>query len=110
MCIARIDDEFKKGQAMTDSYNDRQTSDSRDSNAKDASQTSGSREESMKESGDDVFGENARRDRKASSQADGSKSGEQDPASSGTTPLSGDTADSNDRQGPGGVEGTGSNT
>ena len=95
---------------MTDRYNDRQTSDSRESNAKDASQTSGNREESMKESGDDAFGENARRDRKSSSQADGSKSGEQDPASSGTTPMSGETADSNDRQSPGGVEGTSGNT
>lgn len=100
----------KKGQAMTDSYNDRQTSDSRDPNAKDASQTSGNREESMKDSDSDAFGENPKSDRKASGQADGAKSGELDPASSGTAPLAGDTSDSNDRQSPGGVEGASGNT
>lgn len=33
--------------------------------------------------------------------------GKQSPASSGTTPLGGDSSTSNDKPGPGGVEGTG---
>ena len=110
MCIAPVEDEFKKGQVMTDSGNDRKSSDSSDPSAKSASQTSGSREESMKDSGDDSFGENPASDRKATSQADGTKSGELDPASSGTAPLGGETPDSNDRQSPGGVEGSSGST
>ena len=95
---------------MTDGYSDRETSDSRDTNAKNASQTSGNRVESMKDSGKDEFGEKSKTDRSASSQADGTKSGEQNPASSGTAPLAGETPDSNDRQSPGGVEGTSGNS
>ncbi|MEO8576981.1 MAG: hypothetical protein ABI556_09785 [Gemmatimonadales bacterium] len=72
---------FKKGQEMSDSHNDRQTKDSRDPESK-----------------------------SASSQADGTKrDSDLDPASSGTTPLVGETPDSGDRQGSGGVEGTGNN-
>ncbi len=52
--------------------------------------TSGSREESMTESGDDAFG----------------RDGEQRPGESGTTPLGGESKDSGNRTGPGGVEGT----
>lgn len=52
--------------------------------------TSGSREESMTESGDDAFGHD----------------GEQRPGESGTTPLGGESKESGDRTGPGGVEGT----
>lgn len=53
-------------------------------------QTSGSREESMTESGDDAF----------------VRDGKQRPRESGTTPLGGESKDSGDRTGPGGVEGT----
>lgn len=49
--------------------------------------TSGSREESMSES----------------------ESSANDPSSSGTTPLGGESRDSQDRRGPGGVEGEGGN-
>ncbi|MGK2961801.1 MAG: hypothetical protein ACSLFK_06580 [Gemmatimonadaceae bacterium] len=52
--------------------------------------TSGNREESMTESGDDAFG----------------RDGEQRPRESGTTPLGGESKDAGDRTGPGGVEGT----
>ena len=48
--------------------------------------TSGSREESMTESGNDEFGE-------------------QRSGSSGTTPLGGESPDQSSREGPGGVEG-----
>jgi hypothetical protein len=51
--------------------------------------TSGNREESMNESDKDEFG----------------KSGRQNPATSGTESLGGEAPDSNDRRGPGGVEG-----
>ncbi|MEO8192940.1 MAG: hypothetical protein ABI681_03745 [Gemmatimonadales bacterium] len=53
--------------------------------------TSGNREESMKEAGKDKFGE-------------------QNPASSGTTPLTGEPSDGESRTGPGGVEGEGGTT
>ena len=106
MCIAPKDIDFKKGQDMSNRYNDRQTSDSPDSDSKNASQTSGSREESMKDSGKDSFGE-----KNATNQADGTKRDSNlDPASSGTTPLVGETPESSDRQSPGGVEGTGSSS
>ena len=52
--------------------------------------TSGSREESMTESGDEAF----------------ERDGEQRPGESGTTPLGGESKDSGDRTGPGGIEGT----
>lgn len=89
---------------MSDRYNDRQMGDSPDSDSKTASQTSGSREESMKDSGKDSFGE-----KKAKSDGN-SPNSELDPAGSGTTPLGGETPDSSDRQSPGGVEGTGSSS
>jgi hypothetical protein len=60
---------------------------SKPANSGDKSQTSGNREESMKESGKDGF------------------SGKQSPDSSGTTPLTGDSRDQAERTGPGGVEG-----
>ena len=100
---------LEKGQGMSDRYNDRQTSDSRDPNAKNASRAPGNRDESMKDSGKDAFGQkNPRPDRTASSQADGTtRSEDLDPASSGTAPLAGETPESSDRQSPGGVEGPG---
>jgi hypothetical protein len=54
------------------------------------SATSGNREESMTESGDDAF----------------ERDGEQRTRESGTTHLGGESGDSADRTGPGGVEGT----
>ena len=103
---------LEKGQVMSDRYNDRQTSDSRDPNAKNASQTSRNREESMEDSGKDAFGQkNPKPDRTASSQADGTtRSADLDPASSGTASLAGETPESSDRQSPGGVEGSGGNS
>lgn len=70
--------------------------------------TSGNREESMNESGKDAFGRGtAVRNPDPSGQSDGSEGtdGSQSPAGSGTTSLGGESADSADRRGPGGVEG-----
>ena len=71
--------------------------------------TSGNREESMTESGKDAFGrDNAIRNPDSTSQGDGSVEdpGEQNPGESGTTSLGGESRDSGDVKGPGGVEGT----
>ncbi len=81
-------------------------------------QTSGSREESMKasEQNPDPFGEeNSKLKRKASTQADGTKErsepdGELDPSTSGTTPLTGEPKSGDVRPGPGGVEGESGNS
>ena len=95
---------------MSDSYNDSQPRNSRDQDAQNASQTSGSREESMKDSGKDDFGKKKQGDT-ATNQADGVKRDpDLDPASSGTTPLGGESREANDRPGPGGVEGESGNT
>lgn len=68
--------------------------------------TSGSREESMTESGKDAFGRgSAVRNPDSSEQGDGTSEGRQDPSDSGTTPLGGESPGSADRKGPGGVEG-----
>lgn len=92
---------------MTDRYGDDRTRNPRDDTAPGNAQTSRNREESMKDSGKDAFADkNPRRDRNATNQADGTKTGsELDPASSGTTPLGGESQAANDRPGPGGVEG-----
>ena len=73
----------------------------------DRTRTSGNREESMTESGKDAFGRgSAVRNPDSTEQGDGSsEQGNQDPAESGTTPLGGESPDSGDRKGPGGVEG-----
>lgn len=79
--------------------------------------TSGNREESMEESGNDAFGEK-KPVRDAPSQGDGSsktgkpgeadeKKGDLDPATSGTTSLGGESSDGDALKGPGGVEGEG---
>lgn len=71
-------------------------------------ETSGNREESMKESGKDAFGRGtAVRNPDASEQGDGSEGtdGTQSASESGTTSLGGESPDSGDRKGPGGVEG-----
>lgn len=71
-------------------------------------ETSGNREESMKESGKDGFGRGtAVRNPDASEQGDGSEGtdGTQSASESGTTSLGGESPDSGDRKGPGGVEG-----
>ncbi len=71
--------------------------------------TSGNREESMTESGKDAFGKGgAIRTPDSTSQSDGSavEPGEQDPSESGTTSLGGESRESGDIKGPGGVEGT----
>lgn len=65
-------------------------SDGKDEARKNAA-TSGNREESMNESNSDKFGK-------------------QSSSKSGTTPLGGETVTSNDKPGPGGVEGTGGTT
>lgn len=72
-----------------------------------SARTSGNREESMTESGKDAFGRGSAVRNPDSSGQGGSSSadGTQDPADSGTTPLGGETPDSGDRKGPGGVEG-----
>jgi hypothetical protein len=62
--------------------------------------TSGNREESMKESGDDAFGG------KKSVRGTDSTKEEQDPASSGTVPLGGESSEGGDQKESGGVEGT----
>lgn len=78
--------------------------------------TSRSREESMKESGKDAFGDkSAARNPDSTSQDTDStdnedpgnvgRLGEQRPSTSGTTSLTGESRDSESRQGPGGVEG-----
>ena len=68
--------------------------------------TSGSREESMTESGKDAFGsDSAVRNPDSRAQGDGTSEGRQDPSDSGTTPLGGESPDSADRRGAGGVEG-----
>jgi hypothetical protein len=78
--------------------------------------TSRNREESMKESGKDAFGDkSAARNPDSTSQGDGStdnedpsyvgRLGKQSPSSSGTTPLSEEPGDTESRRGPGGVEG-----
>ena len=67
--------------------------------------TSGNREESMKESGKDAFGRgSAVRNPDSSEQGDGSE-GTQTASDSGTTSLGRESSDSGDRKGPGGVEG-----
>jgi hypothetical protein len=102
--------QYHKGQAMTDSYNDSQPRSSRDRNPQNASQTSGSREESMKDSGNDDFGKTKKGDT-SKNQSDGVKRDpDLDPASSGTTPLGGESREANDRPGPGGVEGESGNS
>ncbi len=71
--------------------------------------TSGNREESMTESGKDAFDrDGAIRNPDSASQSDGSaeEPGEQDPSESGTTSLGGESRESGDIKGPGGVEGT----
>ncbi len=71
--------------------------------------TSGNREESMTESGEDEFGrDRAIRNPDSTTQGDGSVEdpGEQNPRESGTTSLGGESRDSADVKGPGGVEGT----
>lgn len=71
-------------------------------------ETSGNREESMKESGKDAFGsKTAIRNPDASEQGDGSEGteGTQSASDSGTTSLGGESPDAGDRKGPGGVEG-----
>jgi|SRR5687768_7947607 len=97
---------------MSDRYSDSQASNSRDRDPQYASQTSGSREESMKDSGKDDFGKkNPKQGDTASNQADGVKrDSDLDPASSGTSPLGGESREANDRPGPGGVEGESGNT
>ena len=69
--------------------------------------TSGNREESMKESGKDAFGQGgAVRNPDTTEQGDGSsETGQQSPRTSGTTPLGGEPSDAGDRTEPGGVEG-----
>lgn len=78
--------------------------------------TSGDREESMTESGKDAFGDkSAARNPDSTQQGDGTSDpadntyigrvGEQFSASSGTTPLGGESRDQDSRTGPGGVEG-----
>jgi len=77
---------------------------------------SGNREESMTESGKDAFGDKtAARNPDATEQGDGSSEpadntyigrvGEQFSASSGTTPLGGESKDQDSKLGAGGVEG-----
>ena len=61
--------------------------------------TSGNREESMTESGDDAFG------RESSARNAGGTKEKQNPRSSGTVPLGGESPDSEGNKGPGGVEG-----
>lgn len=78
--------------------------------------TSGNREESMEQTGNDAFG-SAKPVRDVTSQSDGStetgKPGErdpqaeQDPASSGTSSLGGEPRDGDALKGAGGVEGEG---
>lgn len=71
--------------------------------------TSGNREESMTESGQDAFGEDsAVRNPETTEQGDGSSQtdGRQSSRESGTTPLGGESKDSGDLKGPGGVEGS----
>ena len=71
-------------------------------------ETSGNREESMKESGKDAFGRgSAVRNPDPSEQGDGSEGtdGTQSAGESGTTSLGGESPDSGGRRGPGGVEG-----
>ena len=78
--------------------------------------TSSNREESMTESGKDSFsGKSASRNPAPTSQGDGTEDfadntfigrvGNQSPASSGTTPLGGESPDQDSITGPGGVEG-----
>jgi hypothetical protein len=74
--------------------------------------TSGNREESMTESGEDAFGDDSpirntdSESLRDSSQAgDAAQPGKQRPGSSGTTSLGGDSGDAADRKEPGGVEG-----
>lgn len=62
--------------------------------------TSGNREESMKESGEDAFGG------KKSVRGSDPAQEEQDPASSGTVPLGGESAEGDDQKESGGIEGT----
>jgi len=69
--------------------------------------TSGNREESMTESGKDAFGKGSAVRNPDSTEADETNSpGGQSPKSSGTESLGGETKSTNDRRGPGGVEGT----
>lgn len=74
----------------------------------------------MKESGKDAFGDkSAVRDPDSTSQGDGTtdnedatsvgRLGQQHSSSSGTTPLSGESGDTESRRGPGGVEGESGN-
>ena len=78
--------------------------------------TSSNREESMKESGKDAFGDkSAARNPDSTQQGDGTSDpadntyigrvGEQFSRSSGTTPLGGESRDQSSKTGPGGVEG-----
>lgn len=79
--------------------------------------TSGNRNESTSESGEDAFARGGMSKRPDSiAQGDGTtfdpdttllgESGKQDPSTSGTTPMGGETKDSDSVKGPGGVEGT----
>lgn len=79
--------------------------------------TSGNREESMEESGNDAFG-GKKPVRDATSQGDGSsktgkpgeadeEKGDLDPATSGTASLGGEPHEGDALKGPGGVEGEG---
>lgn len=78
---------------------------------------SGNRDEGTSESGEDAFARDGAPKRPRSiAQSDGTtfdpdttligESGKQDPSSSGTTPMGGETKDSDSAKGPGGVEGT----
>jgi hypothetical protein len=70
-----------------------------------SARTSGSREESMTESGKDAFGRGSAVRNTGSSEHEDDSEGRQDPAESGTTGLGGESSDSADRKSPGGVEG-----
>jgi hypothetical protein len=83
-------------------------------------ETSGSREESMNETGKDAFGDkSAVRNPDSTAQGDGNgdpadntyigRPGDQFSSSSGTTPLGGEPRDSAKKTGAGGVEGDRSN-
>ena len=78
---------------------------------KGGSSTSRSREESMKDSGDDEFARRgAERNPDKAGKSGSGKSGDeshQSPRDSGTTGLGGETPGSDSIRGPGGVEGSG---
>ena len=83
----------------------------RQASGKSGASTSGNREESMTDSGDDEFarGDAARNANRAgkSGQGKGGADMHQSPRESGTTSLGGETPGSDSIRGPGGVEGSG---